>query len=443
MNDEFNDTQDFDFDDDEDMMSSHNDMPISMPPQEQSPVVAPRFATQSPTADVPAMPTVPEVPEVPEVPQQINNVVDDSEVKMAQSQLYVAAKSALELHKMLKFVNELEGWCQAKITLASQNLEAVKNYIEYEMVSATLNENDASAGMVVENPQDYKIYHNSPKVAAKLGWKNSPQSCHGNTTSKYVIHDPQDKKFIFTDNPKKHEVMEDFIKKSTQSIRNTFKKPDEYTALVKRLISKGMSQADAKEVADETIAYVKKERYLHKVDENTQDVSANKKRVHDMLKSVGATPTSSTKTYKAGGGYHRERASSYRNEVQDRLTKNGFIPGATETLSPPTKTGAGRPVSGSYSQKYSHPSGVTADYSFGHGGSHIGYNVPADETVANVKKERPLHKVDESKEVWDEKNPAKKHHKLSPEKKAAAKKRAKEAGRPYPNMVDNMWAAKK
>ena len=47
-----------------------------------------------------------------------------------------------------------------------------------------------------------------------------------------------------------------------------------------------------------------------------------------------------------------------------------------------------------------------------------------------------------SEEVWDQKNPVKNHEKLSPANKAKAKARAKAAGRSYPNMVDNMWAAK-
>lgn len=47
-------------------------------------------------------------------------------------------------------------------------------------------------------------------------------------------------------------------------------------------------------------------------------------------------------------------------------------------------------------------------------------------------------------EVWSRPRPAKlgKPKKLSPEKKAAAKAAAKAAGRPYPNLVDNMRAAK-
>jgi len=45
-------------------------------------------------------------------------------------------------------------------------------------------------------------------------------------------------------------------------------------------------------------------------------------------------------------------------------------------------------------------------------------------------------------EVWDTPNPATKHKKLSPAKKAAAKAAAKKAGRPYPNLIDNMRMAK-
>jgi hypothetical protein len=49
------------------------------------------------------------------------------------------------------------------------------------------------------------------------------------------------------------------------------------------------------------------------------------------------------------------------------------------------------------------------------------------------------------KEVWDKPRPKglAAPKKLAPAKKAAAKKMAKAAGRPYPNLVDNMRAAKK
>lgn len=48
-----------------------------------------------------------------------------------------------------------------------------------------------------------------------------------------------------------------------------------------------------------------------------------------------------------------------------------------------------------------------------------------------------------AKQVWDTPDPTKKDKKLSPKKKASAKETAKAAGRPYPNLVDNMNAAKK
>lgn len=47
------------------------------------------------------------------------------------------------------------------------------------------------------------------------------------------------------------------------------------------------------------------------------------------------------------------------------------------------------------------------------------------------------------KPVWDSKNPKKKSTKLTSSQKAQAKKRAKAAGRPYPNLIDNMAVAKK
>lgn len=51
--------------------------------------------------------------------------------------------------------------------------------------------------------------------------------------------------------------------------------------------------------------------------------------------------------------------------------------------------------------------------------------------------------VAEEKDVWDKPNPVKDHKKLSDADKAAARARAKRAGRKYPNMVDNIWAAKR
>lgn len=47
------------------------------------------------------------------------------------------------------------------------------------------------------------------------------------------------------------------------------------------------------------------------------------------------------------------------------------------------------------------------------------------------------------KQVWDKPNPKKKSKALTPAQKAAAKARAKKAGRPYPNLIDNMAVSRK
>ena len=49
-----------------------------------------------------------------------------------------------------------------------------------------------------------------------------------------------------------------------------------------------------------------------------------------------------------------------------------------------------------------------------------------------------------AQQVWDTKNPKPKSKRksLTPNQKSSAKARAKAAGRPYPNLVDNMAAAR-
>ena len=48
-----------------------------------------------------------------------------------------------------------------------------------------------------------------------------------------------------------------------------------------------------------------------------------------------------------------------------------------------------------------------------------------------------------TKKVWDKPNPKRKSTPLTVSQKAAAKARAKKAGRPYPNLIDNMAVSKK
>jgi hypothetical protein len=51
--------------------------------------------------------------------------------------------------------------------------------------------------------------------------------------------------------------------------------------------------------------------------------------------------------------------------------------------------------------------------------------------------------VPAKKPFWDRPSPKKKSKPLTPAQKAAAKARAKKAGRPYPNLVDNAAVRRK
>jgi len=68
--------------------------------------------------------------------------------------------------------------------------------------------------------------------------------------------------------------------------------------------------------------------------------------------------------------------------------------------------------------------------------------MPKAKTVVRKDNPNDVTMYAEGGKVWDKPNPAKTHTKLSPAKKASAKAAAKAAGRPYPNLIDNMRAAK-
>jgi hypothetical protein len=62
----------------------------------------------------------------------------DHEVQMAREECYHAAKDAIDLHKLLKGISEidgLEGWVSEKIALAADYLKTVREYLEYDQLS--------------------------------------------------------------------------------------------------------------------------------------------------------------------------------------------------------------------------------------------------------------------------------------------------------------------
>ena len=67
------------------------------------------------------------IAEAHEVKLMVN---DDHEVAMAQSELYRLAKDAIALHNMLDRMGNLEGWVSSKITLATDYVATVRDYID-------------------------------------------------------------------------------------------------------------------------------------------------------------------------------------------------------------------------------------------------------------------------------------------------------------------------
>jgi len=71
--------------------------------------------------------------------------------------------------------------------------------------------------------------------------------------------------------------------------------------------------------------------------------------------------------------------------------------------------------------------------------------IPKPKIIKKRDGNEPVEVFKEGGEVWDRPRPEGlgKPKKLSSAKKASAKAAAKKAGRPYPNLIDNMRAAKK
>jgi len=57
---------------------------------------------------------------------------DHHEVSMVQAELYKIVKNATELHELLENQPHIEGWIQAKIAIAAENVASVRDHMEYE-----------------------------------------------------------------------------------------------------------------------------------------------------------------------------------------------------------------------------------------------------------------------------------------------------------------------
>lgn len=74
---------------------------------------------------------------------------NDHEVQMAREECYHIATNAIELHKLLKHLDEAQGldaWASEKISIANDYVRTVREWLEYELMSHNHLGEDASAG---------------------------------------------------------------------------------------------------------------------------------------------------------------------------------------------------------------------------------------------------------------------------------------------------------
>lgn len=91
------------------------------------------------------------------IAQEADDMHRDHEVQMARSQMYSAAQAAIEIHRLLRDISELEGlegWVQSKLTLASEYLESVRDYLKYKAV-----EQKADLMPFAEDAAGYALEH--------------------------------------------------------------------------------------------------------------------------------------------------------------------------------------------------------------------------------------------------------------------------------------------
>lgn len=95
-----------------------------------------------------------EVENIQGLGQILESVLDDSDDSgfMAKSNLYQLIKNAVKLHELIGDRDQLEGWVEEKITLATDYINTVRDYVEYNQVAGVA-EPEMSPEMEPETPE--------------------------------------------------------------------------------------------------------------------------------------------------------------------------------------------------------------------------------------------------------------------------------------------------
>ena len=128
--------------------------------------------------------------------EDANDVHLDHEVQMAREECYHAAEHALALHKLLRNVSEqqgLEGWVSAKITLANEYLNTVREHLEYELLQGQVDDMDQMAiGLPIAEGREIPV----TEGALKQQMHNDAESMSlEDFMEKYAVR-PEDERWV-------------------------------------------------------------------------------------------------------------------------------------------------------------------------------------------------------------------------------------------------------
>lgn len=82
------------------------------------------------------------------------NMHKDHEVQMAREECYNIASNAIQLHKLLKNVNEtvgIDAWASEKISLANDYIRTVREWLEYELMDGKFTDTFETLDMIGES----------------------------------------------------------------------------------------------------------------------------------------------------------------------------------------------------------------------------------------------------------------------------------------------------
>ena len=93
----------------------------------------------------------------------------DHEGKMARSQLMRTAENATELVQMIQEPDQLPSWVQSKLTKASDYIQAVRSYLQYEKTPMT----EDMGGDIIEDYflGDEEYFHEFMAAVEKVGFE--------------------------------------------------------------------------------------------------------------------------------------------------------------------------------------------------------------------------------------------------------------------------------